>query len=75
MLIMLLLRQITIIPSEYIEEEYELYRKYQINVHKESADKITPASYSSFLVETPLIVSSFSIHFIIYHIFLRIFQF
>jgi arginine-tRNA-protein transferase len=44
-----------LIPSTFIDEEYELYRKYQMSVHKESPEKVTPQSYSSFLVETPLL--------------------
>ncbi|KAF5453663.1 hypothetical protein F2P56_028552 [Juglans regia] len=36
-------------------QEFALYRKYQIKVHKDSPDRVTESSYCNFLVDTPLV--------------------
>ena len=41
-------------PSEFTEESFELYRKYQMAVHKEPFEKITAHSYQTFLCASPL---------------------
>jgi len=41
-------------PSEFSEESFELYRKYQMAVHKEPFEKITEHSYQTFLCASPL---------------------
>ncbi|XP_043712035.1 arginyl-tRNA--protein transferase 2-like [Telopea speciosissima] len=41
--------------SSFDPEEYDLYRRYQIKVHKDSPDQVTESSYRRFLVDTPLI--------------------
>lgn len=41
--------------SVFDREEYEIYRKYQINIHKDPPSKITEKSYIRFLVDSPII--------------------
>ncbi|XP_043725274.1 arginyl-tRNA--protein transferase 2-like [Telopea speciosissima] len=41
--------------SSFDPEEYALYRRYQIKVHKDSPDKVMESSYRRFLVDTPLV--------------------
>ncbi|KAG6665886.1 arginyl-tRNA--protein transferase 2-like isoform X2 [Carya illinoinensis] len=36
-------------------EEFSLYKKYQIKVHKDTPDHVTESSYRNFLVHTPLV--------------------
>lgn len=47
--------QFSMHPSEFIAEEYELYKKYQMSIHHDSEDDISEKSYTHFLVETPLL--------------------
>lgn len=39
--------QINLSPSKYIEEEYKLYCKYQIAIHKDKPEELTPRQYES----------------------------
>ncbi|XP_062092510.1 arginyl-tRNA--protein transferase 2-like [Humulus lupulus] len=41
--------------SSFDPEEFALYRRYQINVHNDSPDRVTESSYRRFLVDSPLI--------------------
>ncbi|KAK4746925.1 hypothetical protein SAY87_025962 [Trapa incisa] len=41
--------------SSFDPEEYELYRKYQIEVHNDPPEKVSESSYRRFLVDTPLV--------------------
>ncbi|KAL8192890.1 hypothetical protein R6Q57_027338 [Mikania cordata] len=41
--------------SSFDQEEYELYRKYQITVHNDTPDHVTESSYKRFLIDSPLI--------------------
>ncbi|KAJ4978140.1 hypothetical protein NE237_008920 [Protea cynaroides] len=41
--------------SSFDPEEYALYRRYQIKVHKESPEQVMESSYRRFLVDTPLV--------------------
>ncbi|KAK3407888.1 hypothetical protein EUGRSUZ_J00228 [Eucalyptus grandis] len=41
--------------SSFEREEFELYRRYQLKVHKDNPDDITEEGYESFLVDTPLV--------------------
>lgn len=41
--------------SEFDKEEYEIYRKYQINIHKDPPSKVTEKGYIRFLVESPIV--------------------
>jgi arginine-tRNA-protein transferase len=47
--------EINLSPSKYIEEEYKLYCKYQIAIHKDKPEELTPRQYENFLVNSPLI--------------------
>ncbi|XP_046417336.1 arginyl-tRNA--protein transferase 1 isoform X5 [Neodiprion fabricii] len=43
--------------SEYIstsKQSYELYKKYQMAIHKDRAEQVTQQQYTRFLVESPL---------------------
>ena len=43
------------VPAEFDEESFLLYKKYQMAVHGDPESKITTESYTNFLVESPLI--------------------
>lgn len=40
-------------PSGYSKEKYELYKKYQIEVHNDNPAEVTPKQFKRFLCETP----------------------
>lgn len=40
--------------SSFDEEEYNLYKKYQVDVHKDKPSEISVESYTDFLVESPV---------------------
>jgi len=46
--------KVEMLPASFIEEEYQIYRKYQISVHKDKPDKLSAESYTNFLVKSPL---------------------
>ena len=41
--------------SSFVEEEFELWKKYQVAVHGDSEDELRRSSYERFLVDSPLI--------------------
>lgn len=41
----------TLEPSSYTDEKYELFRTYQTSVHQ---DRTTPDGFTQFLVDSPL---------------------
>ncbi|GAA5883804.1 hypothetical protein JCM3774_003663 [Rhodotorula dairenensis] len=41
-------------PASFTEEKYELYKKYQTQVHHEAEDSVSPKGFKRFLVDTPL---------------------
>ncbi|GAA6002619.1 hypothetical protein JCM10207_007596 [Rhodosporidiobolus poonsookiae] len=41
-------------PASFTEEKYKLYRRYQMEVHGDSASKVTPGGFRRFLVDSPL---------------------
>jgi arginyl-tRNA--protein-N-Asp/Glu arginylyltransferase len=41
-------------PAACTEEVYQLYRKYQITVHKDTPDEVTKNGFTRFLVDSPL---------------------
>ena len=45
--------QVELKPAESTSEKYELFRKYQIAIHKESPDEQDRDSWERFLVESP----------------------
>lgn len=44
--------------AEFKEDEYKVYRSYQISVHKDSEDEITRNSYKRFLCSSSLVSES-----------------
>ena len=40
--------------SESYEESYEVFRKYQMIVHNDTADDCTKSQFDDFLVDSPL---------------------
>lgn len=40
-------------PSGFSKEKYELYRKYQVRVHNDDPEDVTPKQFKRFLCETP----------------------
>ena len=46
---------LSIAPSTFVEEEYQLYKKYQMQVHGDSANRCSRRQYTDFLIDTPLI--------------------
>ncbi|WOL14952.1 arginyl-tRNA--protein transferase 2-like isoform X1 [Canna indica] len=41
--------------SSFDQEEFDLYKRYQIKVHDDKPEKVTVSSYQRFLVDTPII--------------------
>ncbi|KAJ8458809.1 hypothetical protein OPV22_031735 [Ensete ventricosum] len=41
--------------SSFDQEEFALYRRYQIKVHDDKPEKVTVGSYKRFLVDTPIV--------------------
>eukprot|EP01119_Soliformovum_irregulare_P024310 TRINITY_DN8687_c1_g1_i1.p1 TRINITY_DN8687_c1_g1~~TRINITY_DN8687_c1_g1_i1.p1 ORF type:complete len:557 (+),score=163.14 TRINITY_DN8687_c1_g1_i1:388-2058(+) len=42
-------------PSEFHQDEFDLYVKYQMAIHKDKPEKNTPEGYTRFLCDSPLI--------------------
>ncbi|KAI0564858.1 Arginyltransferase [Gracilaria domingensis] len=42
------------VPSEFREESYELFRRYQMSIHDERASQCSRDIYTRFLVDSPL---------------------
>eukprot|EP00761_Pharyngomonas_kirbyi_P006913 gb/GECH01006922.1/.p1 GENE.gb/GECH01006922.1/~~gb/GECH01006922.1/.p1 ORF type:complete len:573 (+),score=153.54 gb/GECH01006922.1/:1-1719(+) len=45
---------IQMVPAQFTQESFELFKKYQINVHKDAPEDVTEDSFTNFLVKTPL---------------------
>ncbi|KAF6265845.1 arginine-tRNA-protein transferase [Scenedesmus sp. NREL 46B-D3] len=46
--------QVVMVPNQFIQEEFELYCRYQIQQHYDAPADLTPSRYKNFLVDTPL---------------------
>ncbi|KAI9028268.1 arginine-tRNA-protein transferase [Phycomyces nitens] len=46
--------QISLEKSSFTTEKYNIYHKYQVGIHKDDPDKLSPGSFRKFLVESPL---------------------
>lgn len=46
--------------SRFEEETFQLYRKYQVAIHKDDPEKLDAKKYSDFLVNSPLVVKKAS---------------
>lgn len=45
---------ITFEASEYSQDKFELYKKYQVGVHHDLEQELKPSSFKRFLCESPL---------------------
>lgn len=45
---------IVTVKSEFDQEVFEIYRKYQASVHNDKLEDISPESFTRFLIDTPL---------------------
>ncbi|KAL6079620.1 arginyltransferase, variant 2 [Balamuthia mandrillaris] len=52
--------QISTHPPDFMFEAFDLYKRYQMLVHKEEPSAITPEAYRSFLCDSPLFADEFS---------------
>lgn len=46
------------VPSEFTDERFELYKRYQTSVHNDAPDTVTAKGFCRFLVQSPLVASS-----------------
>jgi arginyl-tRNA---protein transferase len=47
--------QVETVKAKFTRETFELYRKYQISVHRDDPDKVTEEGFTSFLCDSPLV--------------------
>eukprot|EP01138_Halocafeteria_seosinensis_P002828 gb/GECG01002889.1/.p1 GENE.gb/GECG01002889.1/~~gb/GECG01002889.1/.p1 ORF type:complete len:674 (+),score=83.69 gb/GECG01002889.1/:1-2022(+) len=52
--------RVEMVKAQYEEESYQLFRKYQMEIHKEGPDEVSAKGYKRFLVESPLINEPFN---------------
>lgn len=43
-----------LVPSEFNSEEFKIYKKYQIAIHKDQPNEVTKEGYTRFLCRSPL---------------------
>lgn len=41
-------------PASFSEEKFQLYKKYQVAVHQDKEEEVTPQGFTRFLIESPL---------------------
>eukprot|EP00842_Homolaphlyctis_polyrhiza_P005180 jgi/Hompol1/5663/HPOL_002051-RA len=46
--------KVTLIRSKFEQDTFELYKKYQIAIHKDPPSRITPEQFTQFLVDSPI---------------------
>ncbi|GLI61855.1 hypothetical protein VaNZ11_004363 [Volvox africanus] len=46
--------QIRMVPSKFVQEEFELYKRYQMAQHGDKPSHLNSESYTRFLVQSPL---------------------
>jgi len=46
---------VRLVPAQFSQESYEIYKAYQIKVHGDPPDHLSPSSYRRFLVDSPLV--------------------
>ncbi|CAG8544542.1 464_t:CDS:2 [Diversispora eburnea] len=46
--------KIVLEPSSFSREKYQIYRKYQIEIHKDEEDELSESGFRRFLVKSPL---------------------
>lgn len=47
---------VTTVPAMFDKEAFEVYKKYQIVIHKDKPEKLKPEQYSNFLCNSPIVV-------------------
>ena len=47
--------RVEVLASEFRQEDYELWKRYQAVVHKDKPSKLKVSSYTNFLCDTPLV--------------------
>jgi len=47
--------EVTTELASFTEEKYELYREYQMAIHGDAPDKLTPEGFTRFLIESSLV--------------------
>ncbi len=57
--------RIELVPASFEKETFELYCKYQVKVHKDKREDLSPESFSRFLVESPLTVGFIIFYYIL----------
>ncbi|RYH29995.1 hypothetical protein EON65_06655 [archaeon] len=45
-------------PTSFTEEKFALYKKYQVTVHQDKPDEVTPEGFTRFLISSPLVMES-----------------
>lgn len=48
--------QVSFVPAEATDETYDLYKRYQMAVHKDAESKVTRRGFERFLCNSPLLV-------------------
>ena len=49
---------VSLVPAAYSSEAFALFREYQVAVHNEDPDDVTPNGYRAFLIDSPVSSSS-----------------
>ena len=60
--------KLVLVPSTFEQDTFELYRKYQRNIHKDALDKLTVNQYTGFLVDHSLVYEPFECTVNLYNI-------
>lgn len=53
---------ISFLPASYSEEKYQLYKKYQVQIHGDEEADLTPLGFTRFLITSPLTSDALHIH-------------
>lgn len=51
---LMLLAQVTLVPGRATKENFALFTRYQMGVHRESEDKVTRKGFERFLCQSPI---------------------
>lgn len=52
---------VELVPAKFTQERYQLYKKYQIEIHKDRESKLSEDGFKRFLCDSPLRVRRFSL--------------
>jgi arginine-tRNA-protein transferase len=53
--------EVTMEPAAFSEEKYDLYKRYQMEIHGDKESKVTEDGFRRFLCDSPLEVGSYSL--------------